>query len=51
LPGSVHPLDATHMMLANLLGSVVMVWSLARLPGPTLRLGRLDDVARFLFAA
>jgi hypothetical protein len=51
LPGTVHPLDATHVMLANLLGSVVVVWSLARLLAPTVRLGRLDGVARFLFAA
>lgn len=51
LPGTLHPLDATHMLLANLLGSVVVVWSLARLLGPTLRLGRLDGLARMLFAA
>jgi hypothetical protein len=51
LPGTMHPLDATHVMLANLLGSVVVVWSLARLMSPTIRLGRLDGVARFLFAA
>lgn len=51
LPGSMHPLDATHVMLANLLGSVVVVWSLARLLGPTVRLGRLDGAARWLFAA
>ncbi len=51
LPGTVHPLDATHVMFANLLGSVVVVWSLARLMSPTIRLGRLDGVARFLFAA
>ena len=46
-----HPLDATHVMLANLLGSVVVVWSLARLVAPTVLLGRLDGVARLLFAA
>lgn len=51
LPGTLHPLDATHMLLANLLGSVVVVWSLARLLGPSVRLGRLDGVARGLFAA
>ena len=51
LPGQIHPLDATHMLFANLLGSVVVVWSLARLLGPTVRLGRLDAVARLLFAA
>lgn len=51
LPGTVHSLDATHVMLANLLGSVVVVWSLARVLSPSIRLGRLDGVARVLFAA
>ena len=51
LPGTLHPLDTTHMLLANLLGSVVVVWSLARVLAPTVLLGRLDAVARFLFAA
>ena len=51
LPGTLHPLDATHMLLANLLGSVVVVWSVARIVAPTVLLGRLDGVARFLFAA
>ncbi|PJI98717.1 hypothetical protein CLU85_3548 [Acidovorax sp. 69] len=51
LPGTLHPLDTTHMLLANLLGSVVVVWSVARIAAPTLLLGRLDGVARFLFAA
>jgi hypothetical protein len=50
LPGVVHPLDATHVLFANLLGSVVVVWSLARLLAPSVLLGRLDGVARFLFA-
>jgi hypothetical protein len=51
LPGTVHALDATHVMFANLLGSVVVVWSLARVLSPSVRLGRLDGLARFLFAA
>ena len=51
LPGTVHPLDATHILFANLLGSVVVVWSLARILSPSLLLGRLDGVARLLFAA
>ena len=50
LPGTMHPLDATHVMFANLLGSVVVVWSLARIMSPSVQLGRLDGVARFLFA-
>jgi hypothetical protein len=51
LPGAVHPLDATHLLFANLLGSVVVVWSLARLWAPSEQLGRLDALARVLFAA
>lgn len=51
LPGTMHPLDSTHMLLANLLGSVVVVWSVARIVAPSVLLGRLDGVARFLFAA
>ena len=46
-----HPLDSTHLPPANLLGSVVVVWSIARIAAPSLPLGRLDGVARFLFAA
>lgn len=51
LPGQMPALDATHMLFANLLGSVVVVWSLARLLSPTVLLGRLDALARFMFAA
>jgi hypothetical protein len=51
LPGTLHALDATHILLANLLGSVVVVWSLARILSPSTQLGRLDGAARFLFAA
>ncbi len=50
LPGVLHPLDATHILFANLLGSVVVVWSLARILSPSVQLGRLDGVARVLFA-
>lgn len=50
LPGVLHPLDSTHMLLANLMGSVIVVWSIARIVAPTVLLGRLDGVARFLFA-
>ena len=49
LPGVIHPLDATQMLFANLLGSVVVVWSLARILEPSVRLGRLDGVVRALF--
>ncbi len=32
----------------NLLGSVVVVWSLARILSPSIRLGRLDGILQFL---
>ncbi|KQO20484.1 hypothetical protein ASF11_24985 [Acidovorax sp. Leaf76] len=51
LPGTLHPLDTTHMLFANLLGSVVVVWSIARIAAPSRRLGRLDGLARMLFSA
>lgn len=51
LPGTMHTLDASHILFANLLGSVVVVWSLARLLKPSIQLGRLDAAARFLFVA
>lgn len=50
LSGATPPLDVMHVLLANLLGSVVLVWSLARLLYPSVALGRLDAVARLLFA-
>ena len=43
-------LDATQMMLANLLGSVVVVWSLWRVCHPSQRVGHYDVMARVLFA-
>lgn len=38
------------MMLANLLGSVVVVWSLWRVRHASQRVGRYDALARVLFA-
>lgn len=43
-------LDATQMLLGNLLGSVVIVWSLWRWRQPTQLAGRYDALARGLFA-
>lgn len=51
LAGEIPPRDVMHTLLANLLGSVVLVWSLARLLRPSVLLGRLDAAARLLFAA
>lgn len=50
LPGAVPVLDVWHMLFANLLGSVVVVWSLLRLKLNMALLGRFDMAARFLFA-
>ncbi len=51
LPGAVQVFGPTHMLFAGLMGSVVVVWSLARLRLKLPVLGRYDAVARFLFAA
>jgi len=39
-----------HMLFALLMGSVVMVWSVLRLRGPTLQFGRYDAATRVLFS-
>jgi hypothetical protein len=44
-------LDVTAMLFANLLGSVVVVWSLWRLAHTSREIGRYDALARVLFAA
>jgi len=41
----------THTLFAGLMGSVVVIWSLARLHLRLPILGRYDAAARFLFAA
>lgn len=43
-------LDASQMLFANLLGSVVVVWSLWRLRHPSRTVGLYDVLARCLFA-
>jgi hypothetical protein len=50
LPGSVPAFDPMHVLFVNLMGSAVLVWSLARLTFPTQALGRFDAVSRALFA-
>lgn len=44
-------LDVTSLLFANLLGSVVVVWSLWRLSHPSRQIGHFDALARALFAA
>lgn len=38
------------MLFALLMGSVVLVWAVLRLRGPTVQLGRYDAAARVLFS-
>jgi hypothetical protein len=39
-----------HMLMANLLGSIVCVWSVLRIRDPQQAFGRYDAAGRFLFA-
>ena len=50
LPGTVPDFEPAHMLFAGLMGSVVVVWSLARLRLNLAILGRYDALARLLFA-
>jgi hypothetical protein len=43
--GELHSLNAAHYLFANLLGAVVLVWSLLRILQPGVLPGRLDAVA------
>ncbi len=51
LPGQMIEPDIFHVFFANLLGSVVIVWSVVRLKLDMLILARYDAVARYLFSA
>ena len=51
LPGSFPAFDASHVLMANLLGSIVTVWAVLRIRNPQPQFGRYDAAARFLFAA
>lgn len=51
LPGSFPVFDPTHVLMANLLGSIVVIWAVLRLRDPQQQYGRYDAVGRFLFAA
>ncbi|WP_402468924.1 hypothetical protein [Isoptericola aurantiacus] len=51
LSGTVPPADdPLTVLFANLMGAVVVVWSVVRLRRPTLALGAADTVARALFS-
>lgn len=42
--------DAMQTLFALLMGSIVLVWSVLRLRGPTVQLGRYDAAGRVLFS-
>jgi hypothetical protein len=50
LPGDALDPEMTTVLFANLMGAVVVVWSVARLHLGLAVLGRYDGVARLLFA-
>ena len=50
LPGTMLVPDTFHIFFANLLGSIVLVWSVARLRLNLLVMVRYDAVARILFS-
>jgi len=51
LPGTFPPFEAAHVLMANLLGSIVTIWAILRIRDPQLQFGRYDAAGRFLFAA
>jgi hypothetical protein len=50
LPGELPPFEPAHLLMANLLGSIVCLWAVLRIRDPQPVYGRYDAVARFLFA-
>ncbi|NBF06887.1 hypothetical protein GV819_31940 [Pseudomonas sp. Fl5BN2] len=50
LPGELPPFAPMHMLMANLMGSIVCVWSVLRIRDPQLAFGRYDAAGRILFA-
>ena len=49
LPGQIPNLTVTDILFANLLGTVVVVWSVVRLRQPSVALGRYDAFGRLFF--
>ena len=50
LPGALPAFEPMHMLMANLLGSIVCVWAVLRIRDPQQVYGRYDAVGRLLFA-
>jgi hypothetical protein len=51
LPGTWPEFEPSHVLLANLLGSIVTIWAILRIRDPQRQFGRYDAAGRFLFAA
>jgi hypothetical protein len=49
--GELPPFEPMHMLVANLLGSIVCVWAVLRIRDPQQVYGWYDAVGRFLFSA
>ncbi|MCD4529773.1 MULTISPECIES: hypothetical protein [Pseudomonas] len=50
LPGELPVFAPMHVLMANLLGSIVCVWAVVRIRDPQPIYGRYDAAGRFLFA-
>ncbi|MBI6852005.1 hypothetical protein YA0002_04440 [Pseudomonas cichorii] len=50
LSGDLPAFEPMHMLMANLLGSIVCVWAVLRIRDPQPVFGRYDAVGRLLFA-
>jgi hypothetical protein len=50
LPGAFPHFEPSHVLMANLLGSIVTIWAVLRIRDPQLQFGRYDAIGRFLFA-
>ncbi len=51
LGGELPEFAALHGLMANLMGSIVCVWSILRIRDPQLQFGRYDAAGRLLFAS
>ncbi|WP_371354883.1 hypothetical protein ACCM60_03555 [Pseudomonas chlororaphis subsp. aureofaciens] len=50
LPGELPPFAPMHLLMVNLMGSIVCVWSVLRIRDPQLAFGRYDAAGRLLFS-
>lgn len=51
LAGELPDFAPLHVLMANLMGSIVCVWSVLRIRDPQAQFGRYDAVGRLLFAS